>query len=345
MTSPGPPMDSPAQAPDPPAAIEIFAPAKKAAPVRKAAAKRAPTSRFPQSARRPSGLRRRLPPRRRQPHRPRRVPQRQSGRQRPLLQQKRHLSPPRHRQLRPFRSRKRSPDAPPERPPAPDTPNGLNPPTSPAVSSRLRARLRGKVGTVFTHPIQEALVRELRAVRVSDDGKELLLTETGDTPQAGSTETSFILRADDRLRGLLKPRPTNTETRPESALSPREIQARLRAGETAEDVARAAGIPVTRVARYEAPIAAERVRIVDEVRRATAPGSPPRSPRPSAWAPSSTSGWPTKASTRRWPSGSPGAVPMAPGSSPSTSLTITPSGAGTAEPGASARRMAVPTRW
>lgn len=115
-------------------------------------------------------------------------------------------------------------------------------------------------------------MRELRAVRVSDDGKELLLTETGDTPQAGSSETSYILRADDRLRGLLKPRPTNTDTRPESALSPREIQARLRAGETAEDVARAAGIPVTRVARYEAPIAAERVRIVDEVRRASAPG-------------------------------------------------------------------------
>jgi hypothetical protein len=115
-------------------------------------------------------------------------------------------------------------------------------------------------------------VRELRAVRVSDDGKELLLTETGDTPQAGSSETSYILRADDRLRGLLKPRPTNTDTRPESALSPREIQARLRAGETAEEVARAAGIPVTRVARYEAPIAAERVRIVDEVRRASAPG-------------------------------------------------------------------------
>jgi hypothetical protein len=115
-------------------------------------------------------------------------------------------------------------------------------------------------------------VRELRAVRVSDDGKELLLTETGDAPQVGSSETSFLLRADDRLRGMLRPRPANTETRPESALSPREIQARLRAGETAEDVARAAGIPVTRVARYEAPIAAERVRIVDEVRRATAPG-------------------------------------------------------------------------
>jgi hypothetical protein len=71
---------------------------------------------------------------------------------------------------------------------------------------------------------------------------------------------------------MLRPRPASSETRPESALTPREIQSRLRAGETADDVARAAGIPVARVARYEAPIAAERVRIVDEVRRTTAPG-------------------------------------------------------------------------
>ncbi len=115
-------------------------------------------------------------------------------------------------------------------------------------------------------------MRELRAVRVSDDGKEILLSESSDAPPAVSGEPGYLLRADDRLRGMLRPRPVTSETRPESALSPREIQARLRAGETAEDVARAAGIPVTRVARYEAPIAAERVRIVDEVRRATAPG-------------------------------------------------------------------------
>jgi hypothetical protein len=120
-------------------------------------------------------------------------------------------------------------------------------------------------------------VRELRAVRVSDDGKEILLTETPGTQAAvtGSgpaSDTGFLLQADDRLRAMLRPRPTVTETRPESALTPREIQARLRAGDTAEEVAEAAGIPVARVARYEAPIAAERVRIVDEVRRATAPG-------------------------------------------------------------------------
>jgi hypothetical protein len=115
-------------------------------------------------------------------------------------------------------------------------------------------------------------VRELRAVRVSDDGREILLTETAGAPVA-ETDPSYVLPADERLRGMLRPRPTGTtETRPESALSPREIQARLRAGESAEEVARAAGIPVARVAGYEAPIAAERVRIVDEVRRATAPG-------------------------------------------------------------------------
>jgi Protein of unknown function (DUF3071) len=116
-------------------------------------------------------------------------------------------------------------------------------------------------------------VRELRAVRVSDDGKEILLTETPGTPIAdGSPGPGFHLLADDRLRAMLRPRPTTAEARPESALSPREIQSRLRAGDTAEEVAEAAGIPVARVARYEAPIAAERVRIVDEVRRATAPG-------------------------------------------------------------------------
>jgi hypothetical protein len=116
-------------------------------------------------------------------------------------------------------------------------------------------------------------VRELRAVRVSDDGKEILLTETSGMHSADApSEPGFHIPADDRLRAMLRPRPTIAENRPESALTPREIQARLRAGETAEEVAEVAGIPVARVARYEAPIAAERVRIVDEVRRATAPG-------------------------------------------------------------------------
>jgi hypothetical protein len=138
--------------------------------------------------------------------------------------------------------------------------------------TQTREPVHGKV-VVSSEPSMEATVRELRAIRVSDDGKQILLTETTGTQGADAPpEAAFHLLADDRLRAMLRPRPTTTENRPESALTPREIQARLRAGETAEEVAEAAGIPVARVARYEAPIAAERVRIVDEVRRATAPG-------------------------------------------------------------------------
>jgi hypothetical protein len=40
--------------------------------------------------------------------------------------------------------------------------------------------------------------------------------------------------------------------------SPREVQTRIRAGESAEDIARACGLPVADVARYEGPVLAER---------------------------------------------------------------------------------------
>ena len=44
----------------------------------------------------------------------------------------------------------------------------------------------------------------------------------------------------------------------ESALRPRDIQARIRAGESVEDVARAAGVPVERIDAFAAPVVAER---------------------------------------------------------------------------------------
>ena len=44
----------------------------------------------------------------------------------------------------------------------------------------------------------------------------------------------------------------------DSALRPRDIQARIRAGESLEDVARAAGVPVERVEVYASPVIAER---------------------------------------------------------------------------------------
>ena len=44
----------------------------------------------------------------------------------------------------------------------------------------------------------------------------------------------------------------------ESALSPREIQTRIRSGESVEDVARVAGVDRDRVERFAAPVIAER---------------------------------------------------------------------------------------
>ncbi|WP_391530142.1 septation protein SepH, partial [Candidatus Frankia nodulisporulans] len=112
-------------------------------------------------------------------------------------------------------------------------------------------------------------MRELRAVALSEDGGYLVLADA-----AGRTDgEQFRVPVDDRLRAALRG-VRRSEVRTESALTPREIQARLRAGETAAEVARAAGIPVERVERYEGPVLAERARVVQEARAALLPKDP-----------------------------------------------------------------------
>ncbi|OHV44116.1 hypothetical protein CC117_10695 [Parafrankia colletiae] len=112
-------------------------------------------------------------------------------------------------------------------------------------------------------------MRELRAVALSEDGGYLVLADAAGRADA----EQFRVAVDDRLRAALRGA-RRSEVRAESALTPREIQARLRAGETAADVARAAGIPVERVERYEGPVLAERARVVQEARAALLPKDP-----------------------------------------------------------------------
>ena len=52
-----------------------------------------------------------------------------------------------------------------------------------------------------------------------------------------------------------------------STLSPRDIQARIRSGESADDVARIAGVPVDRVLRYAGPVLQERAMLAQHARR------------------------------------------------------------------------------
>lgn len=106
-------------------------------------------------------------------------------------------------------------------------------------------------------------MRQMRLLGLSEDRNELLLTG----PETGTV----ALPVDERLRAAVlgdAARLEQLKTRLESALSPREIQARLRAGQTAEQVATAAGVPVDRVRRFEGPVRDERMHAVEAARAA-----------------------------------------------------------------------------
>ena len=96
-------------------------------------------------------------------------------------------------------------------------------------------------------------MRTARLVGLSPDGKSLIVaTESGE---------EFMIEADERLRAALRgdrPRLGQLENEMETSLTPRDIQARIRAGGTLEDVARVAGMAMDRVERFAAPVLAER---------------------------------------------------------------------------------------
>lgn len=115
-------------------------------------------------------------------------------------------------------------------------------------------------------------MRQLRVLGVSEDGASLLLGT------ADNGRVTHQVPLDERLRAAVRGQLSAPGAdRVESALSPKEIQARLRAGDTPEAVAKAAGVPVARVLPYAAPVEAERQRIVDDAR--AVPVTPPRGPK------------------------------------------------------------------
>jgi DUF3071 family protein len=102
---------------------------------------------------------------------------------------------------------------------------------------------------------------DLSLVGVHDDGEHLLV--------AGPGGQRFRLKVDDALRAAVRrdrARLSQLQLESEGRLRPREIQARIRAGETAEDVAATAGLPVEHVRRYEGPVLAERGYIADQAK-------------------------------------------------------------------------------
>lgn len=109
-------------------------------------------------------------------------------------------------------------------------------------------------------------MQELRLVGVHEDGHHLLLSsEQG---------VSFRLPIDEALRRASEPsgdrepplrqarplpeKPRTRPPRPTVQLTPRDIQARIRSGASAEQVAEESGLDLAHVQRYEGPVRAER---------------------------------------------------------------------------------------
>ncbi|MEU6484156.1 septation protein SepH [Streptomyces sp. NPDC046887] len=109
---------------------------------------------------------------------------------------------------------------------------------------------------------REVPMPELRVVAVSNDGTRLVLK--------AADNTEFTLPIDERLRAAVRndrARLGQIEIEVESHLRPRDIQARIRAGASAEEVAQLAGIPVERVRRFEGPVLAERAFMAERARK------------------------------------------------------------------------------
>ncbi len=112
-------------------------------------------------------------------------------------------------------------------------------------------------------------MRPLRFVALNEDGTHMVLAP--DVPEAIDNGERFLVPVDDRLRAAARgdmSRLGQIEIELESTLRPRDIQSRIRAGETPEQVAAVAGVRVEKVLRYAYPVLQERERIAQQSRHA-----------------------------------------------------------------------------
>ena len=110
-------------------------------------------------------------------------------------------------------------------------------------------------------------MRQLRLVGIADDRSHVVLaTDEG-------LERFALLpdpELDAALRTVAEPAAAAAAPNREATVGPREIQVRVRAGESPEQVAAFFGVEVERIMRFAGPVLEERVRITDEARRARA---------------------------------------------------------------------------
>ncbi|QBJ97369.1 DUF3071 domain-containing protein [Rhodococcus sp. ABRD24] len=105
-------------------------------------------------------------------------------------------------------------------------------------------------------------MRELRVIGLEPGGAHVVCSD----PDTGE---KFRLPADDKLRAASRgdiARLGQIEIEMDSQLRPREIQARIRAGASVEQVAEQAGVPHSKVERFAYPVLLERGRAAEMAR-------------------------------------------------------------------------------
>jgi Protein of unknown function (DUF3071) len=109
-------------------------------------------------------------------------------------------------------------------------------------------------------------MRALRVVGITEGGGELSVVL-----EDPARRERFVVTADEQLRAAARgdlTRLGQIAIELESQLRPREIQARIRAGASVEQVASAAGVPVQKIERFAYPVLLERSRTAEVAQRA-----------------------------------------------------------------------------
>ena len=108
-------------------------------------------------------------------------------------------------------------------------------------------------------------MRELGLDGLSEDGRFLIARDH-------SNDETFHIPADRRLTTLIDATSRGStsgqlETSMESSLSPRDIQTRIRRGESPDEVAVVAGVPVEQIIGFATPVLAEREYMCEQARK------------------------------------------------------------------------------
>ena len=106
---------------------------------------------------------------------------------------------------------------------------------------------------------------ELQIVGRSSDGERIEL--------ADGEGNSFTVKIDDALRNALTERKLAAVAQDAPTFSIKEIQARLRAGESFAEVARISGLALHKIERYASPIMQERAWIIEQAEKSSPKGT------------------------------------------------------------------------